>query len=150
MGSQSGSARVDEGTTSPSDPRALRLLFLEDDDDFQQVLRVLISRVSASHPVESVFMSTISDAERVVDATRIDAIVSDYHLPDGNGVEFLEHARRKAPRSQRVMLTGHPDVARTAESFDRSVHRLWDKRLQPKELQSRIEHMVREMITPAA
>ena len=124
----------------------LRLLFVEDDDDFQQVLRVLLSRVNA--PVESVILSNLADAQRVVDATRVDAIVSDYHLPDGNGVEFLDRARKQAPQSRRVILTGQPDVARTTAQFDRSVQGLWDKSLHPRELQSRIERLVSDMIRP--
>lgn len=129
---------------------ALRLLFVEDDDDFQQVLRVVLSRVTAPHPVEGLFLSNITDAQRVVDATRIDAIVSDYHLPDGNGVDFLDQAREAAPESHRVILTGHPEVARMTASFDRSVQRLWDKGLPPRELQLRLEHLVSEMVKPAA
>jgi DNA-binding NtrC family response regulator len=150
MGSEPPTGPAEDGTRGTGPPRALRLLFVEDDDDFQQVLRVLLSRVSTRQPVESVFLSNISDAQRVVEATEVDAIVSDYHLPDGNGVEFLDHARRTMPRSHRVILTGAPDVARTTKSFDRSVQRLWDKSLNTTELQSRIQHLVHEMNTPAA
>lgn len=151
MGSEPGSTLVPRVKDClRARDRPLRLLFVEDDDDFQQVLRVLLSRVSTPHPVETVILSNITDAQRVVDATRVDAIVSDYHLPDGNGVEFLEHARHKAPNSQRVILTGHPDVARTTGSFDYSVQRLWDKRENPKELQGRIERLLHDMMAPAA
>lgn len=150
MGSESTSALAEETTTNRSSQDPVRLLFVEDDDDFQQVLRIVFARVNTAHPVEGVFLSNITDAQRVVDATRVDAIVSDYHLPDGNGVAFLDDARRKTPGSHRVMLTGHPDVARTTESFDRSVQRLWDKRLAPRELQNRLEHLVHEMVKPAA
>lgn len=150
MGSESTSAVVEaKPTTNRTSGDPVRLLFVEDDDDFQQVLRIVFSRVTKVHPVEGVFLSNITDAQRVVDATRVDAIVSDYHLPDGNGVAFLDGAREKNPGSHRVILTGHPDVARTTESFDRSVQRLWDKSLAPRELQHRLERLVHEMIKPA-
>ena len=149
MGSESGSSPA-EAKPRARGQDALRLLFVEDDADFQEVLRIVFSRVTTPHPVEGLFLSNITDAQRVVDATRIDAIVSDYHLPDGNGVEFLDQARQAAPDSHRVILTGHPDVARTTASFDRSVQRLWDKSLPPRELQSRLEHLVCELVKPAA
>ncbi len=148
-GSESKSAFAEAPTTNRRSQDPLRVLFVEDDDDFQQVLRIVFSRVNTAHPVEGVFLSNIADAQRVVDATRVDAIVSDYHLPDGNGVAFLDDARRKTPDSHRVILTGHPDVARTTESFDRSVQRLWDKGIAPLELQHRLEHLVDELSKPA-
>ncbi|HEX9817038.1 MAG TPA: response regulator [Candidatus Thermoplasmatota archaeon] len=149
MGSESKSRRAETNTSDRTAGDPLRLLFVEDDDDFQQVLRIVFSRVTTTHAVEGVFLSNITDAKRVVDSTRVDAIVSDYHLPDGNGVAFLDDARHKAPGSHRVILTGHPDIARTTESFDRSVQRLWDKSLAPKELQHRLEHLLHEMVQPA-
>ena len=129
--------------------RSLRLLFVEDDDDFRQVLRVLLARAAAPHPVEGVFRATVSEARQVVAEEDVDAIVSDFNLPDGTGVELLEHARVNAPDSRRVMLTGVPETARKAPRFQHSVHTLWDKSLDPSELQARLEHLLRSMIRPA-
>jgi DNA-binding NtrC family response regulator len=126
--------------------RAIRLLVIEDDDDYREILRVLLRRAIASRPLETLFLSNVRDAQRVVDSTSVDAIVSDFHLPDGTGVDLLSHAKRAIPASRRIMLTGAPSDAQTSPSFNACVDNLWDKRLEPADLLARLEHLVHELL----
>jgi response regulator RpfG family c-di-GMP phosphodiesterase len=48
-----------------------------------------------------------------------EVIVSDYLMPGINGAEFLAAARRAAPSSTRMLLTGHTDLADAAITVNR-------------------------------
>lgn len=46
------------------------------------------------------------------------AVVADYNLPAGSGLEVLEHARRRYPDCERVLLTGRIDVGRLLDTVE--------------------------------
>jgi len=128
-----------------NDARPLRLLVLEDDDDFQELLRVLLRRLDLHVPLESLFLSRVADARRVVQAAHVDVVLSDFHLPDGTGLDLLQKVREVTPRAHRIVLTGHPDAARDHARFDDHVDRLWDKRKGPKELLALLQGLFAEV-----
>ncbi|HEX3074367.1 MAG TPA: response regulator, partial [Ignavibacteriales bacterium] len=55
-------------------------------------------------------------------------IVSDYRMPNMNGNQFLEAAKKIAPDSVRVMLTGQADLSATVEAINKgSIFRFIEK-----------------------
>ncbi len=57
-------------------------------------------------------MSTVHDAKEVLSQTGengIDIILTDMHLPDGDGINFLEWVRENNLPYGVVMITGHGD-----------------------------------------
>ena len=72
-------------------------------------------------------------------------IVSDMSMPGMNGAEFLERARRLAPETVRIMLTGNADQQTAADAVNRGhVFRFLSKPCPPETLVPAIEHGLKQ------
>lgn len=68
------------------------------------------------------------------------AVVSDYRMPEMDGVEFLSKVRAAAPDTARIMLTGQAGVDATIAAVNRSeVFRLLTKPCPAERLIATIE-----------
>ena len=55
----------------------------------------------------------------------IDVLVTDYHLPDGTGLEILRRVSQKSPFIMGIVLTTHVDLIQVVESRkDRKVFKI--------------------------
>jgi len=72
-------------------------------------------------------------------------IVSDYHMPVMNGIEFLSRAKELAPDTARIMLTGHADLEIAMDAVNEgNIFRLLTKPCKPPVLATAIEAGVRQ------
>ncbi len=63
------------------------------------------------------------------------AIISDYRMPQMDGLQFLEEAARQAPETVRIMLTGHADLDIALKAINRgSVFRFLIKPCNDQEM----------------
>lgn len=99
-----------EETVEPS----LRLLVVEDDAPTLQVLSRLLTR--AGHQVTTA--SSIAAARAAAASGKFDVVVSDLGLPDGTGIELMEHLR-SAHGLSGIALSGYgmeEDLRRSEEA----------------------------------
>ncbi len=86
----------------PPIPPGRRVLVVEDDEAVRGTLLLLLAHyefVAHSAP-------TLAAARRLLATTDPDAVVLDLHLPDGHGVDLLEHVRSTAGRPRVLVLSG--------------------------------------------
>ena len=89
------------------------LLLLDDDQNVLNSLRRLFARDF------DIFMSTSGpEALDLLARNEVSVIVSDNLMPGMKGTEFLQHAKRIAPDSVRIMLTGHGDMQAAVEAIN--------------------------------
>lgn len=74
-------------------------------DDEARILTAL-RRVLRREPYEILTAETPAEALRLLDAHRVDLILSDHKMPGMSGLELLERAARKQPAAGRVLITG--------------------------------------------
>ena len=79
----------------------MRVLLVEDHRDTRLVLSNLLTRYG--HDVLST--ETVHDALQLLDDTEFDMLLSDIGLPDGDGCELVEEAKRRQPLKMTVALT---------------------------------------------
>jgi DNA-binding NtrC family response regulator len=60
--------------------------------------------------------------------------ISDYHLPDINGIEVLKAVSRINPRGSTVLITAHSTPELMAEASDCGVHTVLTKPFPPSEI----------------
>lgn len=91
---------------------AVRVFLAEDNDDLAHLVRRRLE-ANAWHVTRA---RTASEAASALRGDRFDAIILDYKLPDGNGLELLNIARESAPATPVLFLTAHgsEDVAMRA------------------------------------
>lgn len=73
--------------------------------------------------------------ERLASEEPFAIVVSDYRMPEMNGVELLNEVRRTVPNTVRMMLTGQADMAATMAAINESdVFRFLAKPCEPERL----------------
>ena len=83
-----------------------RVLILDDED---MVLTSLRSFLELETEYEVVTFTSGTEALEYVKKNKINLVVSDYLMPDMDGITFLAHVKAIDPNATRVILTGYAD-----------------------------------------
>lgn len=101
-----------------------RILIVDDEEGILKALRRLLLRAPCSYgnlvyqlEVE-IFNSPIEALARARETT-FDLVLSDYHMPRMNGVEFLAEIEKLQPDAARMILSGCNDI----DVLNQSIHR---------------------------
>lgn len=107
--------------------KVYNILIVDDEKHVLESLENTISRAkefkctikTSQHPLEA--LAFLEDED-------FDAVVSDYQMPELNGVELLTEVKKKSPDSVRILVTGYGDleIAKKAISMA-SVHSFEEK-----------------------
>lgn len=89
-----------------------RLLLVEDD---HLVRRTCKRIMMVSHQIDEA--GTVARGRELLDAHAYDRAVFDFQLPDGDGLELLEWARRAGKRFPVLVMTGATDPQLTSRAF---------------------------------
>lgn len=84
---------------------ALRVLVVEDDTDFRDLVCQLLRNAGA----DPVGVANAEDAAQELAARPANVVLCDYFLPGRNGVTFLRDVRANHPQVRCLAMTGHPD-----------------------------------------
>jgi DNA-binding response OmpR family regulator len=79
----------------------MNILIVEDHQDTRRVLSTLLRR--ADHEVISA--SGVGDALQLLENVRVNVLLSDIGLPDGDGLELVTKAKTLQPKLKAVALT---------------------------------------------
>lgn len=101
-------------TLSATSPRKPGLLVIDDEKALLQYLKRVFS-----NRYEVLTAENVAEAEAILrEHGEIKVVLCDEEMPGENGLEFLSRARSRAPRVQRILMTGHTDP----ETFLRAIH----------------------------
>jgi len=82
-----------------------RILIIEDEN----ILRSLYRRVLTPMGYAPLFAATLSEGIKILSGLdRLDLLISDICLPDGNGTDAIKIARQKFPAAGVMVVTGLP------------------------------------------
>src|SRR5438034_1263283 len=84
--------------------KALRILHLEDEPDFAELVRSLFEQDHLAAEINRV--SNKAAFEKAVTAGEFDLIISDYHLPGFTGLEALKLAQQECPHVPFILVSG--------------------------------------------
>jgi PAS domain S-box-containing protein len=121
----------DEITAKMKKP--LRILHLEDDKDYSELVRTLLEQAN----VEAEVIPAVARAEfeKALAAETFDLILADYALPSYNGIQALNFAREHYPEIPFLLLSGTIGEQVAIESLKAGatdfVLKLWPDRLVP-------------------
>jgi PAS domain S-box-containing protein len=93
--------------------KSLQILIVEDDQDTARVLSRLLQRWG--HRI--VVGATVAEGKALADASSFDVILSDIGLPDGTGMELIQHIRLRS-HALAIALSGFGMEADVAECME--------------------------------
>ncbi len=113
-----------------------RIMLVDDDDAVLQALRRLFRRLPCtygklSYELEIEAFTSPGAALARARALEFDAILSDYRMPELDGIEFLRRARALQPDAVNMLFSGSGDRAAVERAFDeagifRFIAKPWD------------------------
>ena len=113
--------------------KPLRILHLEDDPDYCDLVRSLLSK--AGFEVDLVMTGNRAEFEGALAPERFDIILADYLVPSYNGLEALRLARQKCPETPVLLVSGTIGEQAAIESLKNGatdyVLKQWPERLAP-------------------
>jgi diguanylate cyclase (GGDEF)-like protein len=118
----SGDSGRDPGTNRGMNVTRYKCSVLVVDDD-PDILALLVSQLEADFEV--ITACSVEQARGVFARRSVDILLSDLQLPGETGLSLLEWARRTAPRTARVLITGTASLEDAADAINQTqVHRM--------------------------
>ena len=87
-----------------SDKDLFRIMLVEDEEDFSSLVKIHLERIN-----DKLQISTFTNASQAIEALRnqqFNVIVSDYHMPDIDGLSFLANIRKLNISTPFILFTG--------------------------------------------
>lgn len=84
---------------------AKKIFIVEDEKSIRQICKRLLAMMGH----EAVLAANVREAVETLSVlSRIDLLVTDIRLPDGDGAEVIQHLRRRFPSARVLIITGSP------------------------------------------
>ncbi len=83
-----------------------RVLIVDDEPDIRELLDITLSRMG----LETLSAATIDEAQHMLEQHTPELCLTDMRLPDGNGINLVEHIQQKFPHIPVAMITAHGSV----------------------------------------
>jgi CheY-like chemotaxis protein len=116
----------------------LSILHVDDESTFLAVSKIYLER----RGITVISAGSVREAMHLLDTCCFDAILSDYQMPDINGIEFLKMLREKRCPIPFILFTGRLSEDVLAEAISHgamfSLHKGGDPRLRFAELEQKI------------
>ncbi|KQW45473.1 MULTISPECIES: response regulator transcription factor [unclassified Roseateles] len=123
----------------------MRLLLIEDDDILGEALRDFLR--ADGHGVD--WCRRLADAQ-VLRGESYDALLVDWQLPDGSGLDWLQQRRQRGDRTPALMLTARDLLSDRIKGLDQGADDYLVKPFAPEELVARLRAVVRRSAGSAA
>lgn len=120
----------------------MRLMLLEDDDILGDGLKAFLQ--SESHVVD--WFTRLVDAQTAL-REPYDALIIDWRLPDGSGVQWLRQLRREGNATPAIVITARDLLSERIEGLDSGADDYIVKPFDPAELAARLRALRRRMVT---
>lgn len=119
------------------------ILVVDDEEDICSSLETYLE--GSMDDVEVLSKHSASEALSYLEAYPVDLIITDFRMPDLDGLEFLEKVRAVRPGTPRLMMTAYPDLDLAMEAINaEQVDAFLTKPLEPLELVQTVRRTLRE------
>lgn len=105
--------------TDPDRSEPIEVLHVDDEPAFGGLVSAYLERIDASIQVTT--YSTVADAREHLANNAVDCLVSDYEMPDTDGIEFLQEVRETYPNLPFILFTGQGSETVASEAISAGV-----------------------------
>lgn len=108
-------------------------------DDEPVLLELFRDVLSARIDCDLHLAGSLDEARRAIEQQPIDLLITDIHLPDGNGLDLLAEIRRRRPGAASIVVSGTVNASRALAALRGGAIDFLRKPFTPEQLASAIE-----------
>lgn len=97
--------------------KILKVLIIDDELD----ICYLLSGILRQKKLRASYVNSLTDAELALKNDPPALLFLDNHLPDGMGLDFIQHIKRNYPLVKIIMITAHDSAAERNRAFKEGV-----------------------------
>ncbi|MBU1936741.1 response regulator, partial [bacterium] len=90
-------------------------ILIVDDESF---ILTSLKRMLHSEPYRVHTASGGDEALRIMEQTELGLIISDFRMPEMDGIAFLQEAKKRQPDSVRIILSGYADISAIIDAIN--------------------------------
>jgi PAS domain S-box-containing protein len=122
---------------------AIRVLYVDDESALLELCKVYLERAEEFIVTTS---SSAPEAIRKLELVRFDAIVSDYQMPEMDGIEFLKVVRGRGDKTPFIIFTGKGREEVVIEALNAGADFYLQKGGEPKAQFAELAHKIRRAV----
>jgi len=110
-------------------------------DDEPDILSALADLFEVTMPEAKVLTATSGEEGlKVLEAEKVDIIISDYKMPGMDGLEFLRRAQQRWPEVPRILITAYPQLNLAMDAINEAaIQNFFTKPLNPIQVQEAVK-----------
>jgi len=90
-----------------------RALIVDDEPDIRELLEITLGRMN----IETACAENLTIAQSLLEANAFDFCLTDMNLPDGNGIQLVQHMNDLYPEIPVAMITAHGNMESAVEAL---------------------------------
>lgn len=107
-----------------------KILVVDDDASFCLMLKSFFSK----NGMDAAVAFSLSEGLKSTKSTFFDIILTDYRLPDGNGIDLLNATKRFSPETVVILMTGYADIKIAVNAIKMGAFEYVAKPINPDEI----------------
>ncbi|HKI73356.1 MAG TPA: response regulator, partial [Pseudomonadales bacterium] len=88
-------------------------LVVDDEPDIRELVEITLGRMD----IDSRAAEDVTSAKRLLSEQEFDFCLTDMKLPDGNGIELVQHISKQYPQMPVAMMTAHGSMESAVEAL---------------------------------
>ncbi|MGF1545883.1 MAG: sigma-54-dependent transcriptional regulator [Thiotrichales bacterium] len=120
------------------------VLVIDDEPDIRELLEITLARMG----LQATCAENVAAAKRLLDHGTFDLCLSDMRLPDGNGLEIVEHIQRQHPGLPVAVITAHGNMETAIQALKAGAFDFVSKPVNLESLRDLIQTALK-LATPA-
>lgn len=124
-----------------------RILIVEDDTTFG----IMLQKWFTKKGIEATLCSKISAARKALSETHFDLVITDLHLPDGEGTELLDWMKLAKIKTPVFVMTGYGDITSAVSAIKLGAEDYLEKPINPSTLYEKVKTiLLQSAVSPKA
>lgn len=115
------------------------LLIVDDDIKFCQTLKKNLQDFGEIFTAEN-----IESANQILDTKKVDLLITDYFLPDGNGLDLIQNSKKQITHQKSILMSGSATKEIAIASVNLQISALIEKPFTGSEIQKLINDMFKK------
>ncbi len=118
-----------------------RVLIVDDEAD---ILSIISTAFGKENPFRLIQARSLAEAKRILETQPVELLVTDVHLPDGDGTTLLPLLRREQPNANAIVISGAPSIDGAIAALRHGAVDFLKKPFTMTELSERVERALKQ------